>query len=224
MIYGYIKIYIVKSHNLRLEKEISERKRIEQDLSESRQQYLDIVKLLPEAIFDSDLSGKITYVNDTGVRLFGYSHSDFEKGIYVQQLISPECMAEMRLHSSTIFKTGQEKRSEFIGVKKDGSTFPFSINATPVQRNNKFIGTRGIVIDFTEQKRIEEELKKFADELVALNASKDKFFSIIAHDLKSPFSGFLGLTKVISERIDSLTMKEIQELGKDLQEVSRQPI
>ena len=53
-------------------------------------------------------------------------------------------------------------------------------------------------------------------ELYDLNASKDKLFSIIAHDLRGPFNGFLGLTQIMAEELSSLTMEEIQEIAVDM--------
>ncbi|MBI2420090.1 MAG: PAS domain S-box protein [Ignavibacteriales bacterium] len=51
----------------------------------------------------------------------------------------------------------------------------------------------------TYKKLMEEKLKRYTDELVGLNAAKDKLFSIIAHDLRSPFHGLLGLTEMMSD-------------------------
>lgn len=72
------------------------------------------------------------------------------------------------------------------------------------------------------QKTIEtqsEELKVTAEnleqtniELINLNATKDKFFSIIAHDLRSPFNNFLGLTEIMAEELPNLTMDKLQEI------------
>ena len=53
-------------------------------------------------------------------------------------------------------------------------------------------------------------------ELQQLNAAKDKFFTIIAHDLRGPFNGFLGLTQIMVEEISSLTPTEIQEMAVDM--------
>ncbi|TAL67256.1 MAG: HAMP domain-containing histidine kinase [Bacteroidetes bacterium] len=61
-----------------------------------------------------------------------------------------------------------------------------------------------------------DELENTLIELKQINAEKDKFFSIIAHDLKSPFSGFLGLTQLMSEQMNDLTMTEIQDYSKSL--------
>ncbi|TRX37468.1 tetratricopeptide repeat protein [Flavobacterium sp. ZT3R18] len=43
-----------------------------------------------------------------------------------------------------------------------------------------------------------------------INSQKDKFFSIIAHDLRDPFNGFLGLSELLAEDLDNMTKEEIQ--------------
>ena len=71
-----------------------------------------------------------------------------------------------------------------------------------------------------EMERIaaEEEIKYQNEELHKHIATKDKFFSIIAHDLRSPFNGFLGLTQIMVEELPSLTMAEIQEIATGLRD------
>lgn len=56
-----------------------------------------------------------------------------------------------------------------------------------------------------------EELKWLNDELRVSNATKDKFFSILAHDLRSPFFGFLGISEELSKNTESLSKEEISE-------------
>ena len=53
-------------------------------------------------------------------------------------------------------------------------------------------------------------------QLEELNADKDKFFSIIAHDLRSPFTGFLGLTKFIVENIEGWGKEKIKDITQKL--------
>lgn len=60
------------------------------------------------------------------------------------------------------------------------------------------------------KKNAERQLKKFSQELQEMNASKDKFFSIIAHDLKSPFQGLLGLSRLIVEEYAELSPEELK--------------
>lgn len=58
-------------------------------------------------------------------------------------------------------------------------------------------------------KQTNDELTQAKQELKELNKSKDKFFSIVAHDLKNPFQGFLGMTQILMSEIDSFTKEEI---------------
>ncbi len=58
----------------------------------------------------------------------------------------------------------------------------------------------------------EKELKLVA-ELATLNAEKDKFFSVIAHDLRGPLSSFLGLTSLLNEKLTGMTLDEIQVMA-----------
>jgi PAS domain S-box-containing protein len=73
-----------------------------------------------------------------------------------------------------------------------------------------------VVQDITERKQSEEKIRLKNEELIKINAEKDKFFSIIAHDLRSPFNGFLGLTQIMAEDLPSLTMADIQLFAVDL--------
>ncbi|MGG7035574.1 MAG: sensor histidine kinase [Flavobacterium sp.] len=59
-------------------------------------------------------------------------------------------------------------------------------------------------------------IEKYSEKVTKINDSKNKFFSIIAHDIKSPFIGFLGLTQMLSEDIKQLSYEEIQELSKSM--------
>jgi PAS domain S-box-containing protein len=208
--YVIFRYYIQKSHNVNLQNEIVERKRIAHALSESKQKYHDLVELLPETIFETDCSGKLMYLNSTGFRLFGYIPADLHHNLTIQKLIAPESSAEL---DDFIYKTHQllqPGRTIMSGIKKDGSTFPLSVHMVPVIESGKCVGTRGIIIDMTEQKRFEDQLQKNAADLKALNTSKDKFFSIIAHDLRSPFTSFLGFTEILDEEFDSMSQQEMQ--------------
>ena len=72
--------------------------------------------------------------------------------------------------------------------------------------------------DITIRKQAEEKINLKNEALQKLNAEKDKFFSIIAHDLRNPFSGFLGLTQIMAEKLSDFTINQAQELAESMRD------
>jgi signal transduction histidine kinase len=62
------------------------------------------------------------------------------------------------------------------------------------------------------------KLRRQSIELQELNVTKDKFFSIIAHDLRGPMGGFMGLTDLLSEELRNMSITEIQEYLESMRE------
>lgn len=71
------------------------------------------------------------------------------------------------------------------------------------------------------KKRSEEQLKKYSDELGELIASKDKFFSIIAHDLKSPFNALIGYSEMIAQEHREMTADELSVFADNMYYVAK---
>lgn len=69
-----------------------------------------------------------------------------------------------------------------------------------------------------DKKSSEEQIFKYSEELQEHNATKDKFFSIVAHDLKSPMQGLIGLTRMIHEEYDSMNETEMRSYVQILKE------
>jgi PAS domain S-box-containing protein len=212
IIYGVIRINVQRSHNTKLEAEIDERKRVELALSQSRQKYLDLVELLPETVFESDLNGELVYLNDSGFRLFGYENQTIIHPLNLHRLVAASDLEQLNHHLLQVYTSGVPIKTVLGCIRNEGTTFPVSIHTAPILFNNNILGYRGIIIDLTEQKRFESQLQKNAEDLAALNSSKDKFFSIIAHDLRSPFTSFLGFTEMLDEEIDILPKEELQTI------------
>ncbi len=83
-------------------------------------------------------------------------------------------------------------------TKKGNPRWVHSIGKS-YQENGKTKKVYGSLQDITEQKQVELELQNKNEELQKVNGEKDKFFSIIAHDLRSPLAGFMGLTELLTD-------------------------
>jgi CheY-like chemotaxis protein/two-component sensor histidine kinase len=108
-----------------------------------------------------------------------------------------------------IFLTAKSQTEDvvlgFEGGAVDYITKPFNANELIARASTHL-----------EIKKSRDLIKKQNDELKILNASKDKFFSIISHDLKGPYSGLLGLTNMIVAEPETYTFEEVIEIVQKL--------
>ena len=104
---------------------------------------------------------------------------------------------------------------------KDGTILPMSYSFTPIIDNEIITGYINIARDIRDRKKYEELLLKTNEELELkvkartaeleeLSINKDKIFSVIAHDLKSPFTAILGYSESLVDDIDDLSKDEIK--------------
>jgi len=87
--------------------------------------------------------------------------------------------------------------------------------------------TGGLVItytDITQRKKAESKIADQRDNLEILNQQKNRLFSIIAHDLRNPFTALLGYTEILSTKIDNLSPEKIVSYSQSLNEASTRVI
>jgi PAS domain S-box-containing protein len=107
-----------------------------------------------------------------------------------------------------MLKDGKGHVAELYEPLLDGT---FLVSTTPLfDQDGTIMGSVHIARDITDRKLAEDKLQVYSHELEELNTSKDKFFSVIAHDLKSPFQGLLGFTDILLEDFDLLQKEEIK--------------
>ena len=144
-----------------LKNENEARKRTEESLRESEEKFRDMANLLPQIVFEIDISGNITYVNKQAYSIFGY---DINELIGLNSLIFHIPEERDMIKENILLKlAGKEvERKEYNMVRKNGFVFPSLIYTSQVFNANKIVGLRGIVIDITEQKLAEEKISHVA--------------------------------------------------------------
>ncbi len=133
----------------------------QKEIKESEKRYRELADLLPVVVFETDREGIIRYANKMAMKVFRYSREDMESGLRLESMVVPEDRLKARHEIySQIRGAGKNKPPEFTGLRKDGTTFPISFSVSPIIRDSDFQGVRGILIDLTEQKAIQEQIKR----------------------------------------------------------------
>ncbi len=139
--------------------DVTERRRAEEQIKASEAKYRELADSLPEVVFETNEKGIVIYGNNNCYDFFGCTKADFEKGIRVLDYLVPEDRA--RAAQNIMRKMNGEKLgiAEYTVSRKDGFTIPIMIHSSPVIKDGRPVGLRGIIMDITERKQMEERLK-----------------------------------------------------------------
>jgi PAS domain S-box-containing protein len=139
--------------------DITARKRADEALRESEAKYRELADMLPQIVFETDLAGNLTFVNQNAFDAFGYTKDDFAAGLNAIEMIAPKDRdrAENRMRQ-IITGTTDLNGHEYNAIKKDGTEFPIIVYSTGILRDGSPGGLRGIMVDITDRKRAEKRL------------------------------------------------------------------
>jgi len=155
---GYNSFLINKLSLDKANVDIEKRKEAERSLQKSEQKYREMTELLPQTVFEYTVDGKLTYVNKSGLKLFGYSQDDFKKGVDLSLVIAPESREEALKNIEDVLTGKISTGNEYVGIKKDGTKFPMIVFSSKIEEADQIIGLRGIIVDISERKISEKAL------------------------------------------------------------------
>lgn len=186
-------------------RDISERKRNEEALRKSEERFRQLAEMLPETIYESDSSGKIIYVNTAGLNSFGYTLEDIQKNFYITDFLAPEETQKAMENRQKTIDTKTLRRIEYTGIRKDKTRFPIMIHTVPIEENGQATGTRGIVVDITEQKKAQEFIAKSLKE-------KEMLLKEVHHRIKNNLQIISSILYLQSTYVqDQATLNTLKE-------------
>ncbi|MFH1050631.1 MAG: PAS domain S-box protein [bacterium] len=196
--------------------DITERKEIEEALKENEEKFRTISDSAQDAIIMIDNHGNISFWNKAAEKIFGYCDMEiFGKNFH--KLFVPDRFLEAH---RTAFKDFQHtgtgaavgKTLELSAIRKNGEEFPVELSLSSIKLRGNWHAV-GIARDITERKKAEEELKN-------ITGTKDKFYSIIAHDLRGPMGTLMKLSALLSDEFDTFDIEDRNLFLKEIKESS----
>ena len=177
---------------------LRERQVLTERIRENENMFSSFFSTSPDGIVLCDLNHCIINTSDAARRML-YLSEEFYGKAHFNDLIHPEDIEKFEWFIHPLLN-GNKKTvfTELRVVSHKGFCFWSEQNASLLLDSNGIPNGYIIIIrDISERKAAEAQLLQYTDELDESNRTKDKLFSIIAHDLKSPFSALLGTSNAM---------------------------
>ncbi|MCD4655552.1 PAS domain S-box protein [bacterium] len=142
-------------------RDITDEHEIRESLQSSQERFHSLAELLPIGIFECDPDYTITFVNSAGLDMFGYNTNDYVIGLSGLKAFTKSSQVKVWKNAGRRLKGQNIRVVEYDCLRKNGKGFPVLFYVNPLFDNmKKHIGFRGAMIDISERKNAEEELRE----------------------------------------------------------------
>jgi two-component system NtrC family sensor kinase len=205
--------------------DISERKRIENELREANQFFLNLIESSVDGIMVTDMKGNIIIFNKGAEVLTGYSAEEVVSKIHITQIYPPGVAKEVmtKLKSPEYGGVGTLTPTQFNVVNKAGEWIPIQLSAALIyDETGTEIASVGIFTDLRPRLNMEKKLQETHLQLVSSEkmASLGKLAAGIAHEINNPLGGILIYSSLMLEDLPEGDTKR-GDLSRIVQEAGR---
>jgi two-component system, sensor histidine kinase and response regulator len=172
-----------------------------------------LMDIIPDRIYFKDLQSRYLRINKVAARRRNLINTQDALGKTDFDFFTEEHARVAFDDEQKVIATGKmlENIEELETWQNGKKTWASTTKAPFYDKKGNIVGTFGISRDITVRKLAQEALIESEQKLKELNAIKDKFFSIIAHDLRSPFHGLFGLVNILIDDFDHISGTKVKE-------------
>jgi PAS domain S-box-containing protein len=199
-------------------RDVSERKRMEDQLKDAKERYMVIFEHALTALFVIEEDGRISLVNKEFETLSGYSKEEII-GTKWTDFIAEEDLERVQNYCVERRKRGVPACCLFKFVSRDGGIKHVNAYIEPIPGAKRCIAS---LLDITELKKKEEELRESCEKLTELDKMKMDFLNVAYHEMRSPLAPIVGYASLL-ERIEHTDRgkKYICNIGKCARELEK---
>lgn len=199
-------------------RDISERNSTEIKLRESENRYRLLVETANEGVIVAQ-DGRLKFVNPKMIEISGYTKEELLSAPFIDFVYPDDRSIVIGNYLKRLSSGHADLRYQFRIQTKDSQIRWAEVSGATIQWEGN-PATFNFLTDITERKIIEQEIALKNEQLIRLNTEKDKLFSIIAHDLRGPFSAFMDYTEIMVEDLYDMSIQEIQEMAGEMKKSS----
>jgi two-component system cell cycle sensor histidine kinase/response regulator CckA len=191
MIYlQHLAAHSIRTSLAKVSSELRERQQAQAALFQSEKKHREMVNSLPFCVYEADLNGNLTFVNQTTLDWFGYTAAEMASGFKIFQIPDGPEVQKAKDNIGRLIAGGDVATREYRVKRKDGSSFTALIRTRVIRENGVPVGLQGSLIDISERKQAEKEREQIISLLKATVESTTDGILVIGLDGRiSHFNG-----------------------------------
>lgn len=156
---GYYMGFPLSSGDIVITWEPGNLQKTQDDINKQDDLFHKFAEMLPEMIYEVDISGRIIYANRYGLEFFGYTMKDLAKNMNISSLF-PDNYQQMIENLKSLQSPGQISSNEYIARKKDGTALSIITHSFARFQGNRITGYRGVITDISKHKEYENQINR----------------------------------------------------------------
>ena len=194
-------------------RDVTERKKAEETIRSSTKEVNDLYMNAPCGYHSLDKNGHFLRVNDTELRMLGYTREEMVGRMNIKDLLTPDSQAVFAANFPIFMEQGSISNLELEFYRKDGSVLPTLLSGSAIKdEQGALVMSRSTIIDNTEKKRLIEELKEAKRVAEEANQAKSSFLANMSHEIRTPMNAVIGFTNLALKT--ELTLQQQDYLSK----------